>query len=131
MSISFIFLKIVNVINLIGLNIVAQGGDSLEQQLSDEFNTVTDPSNITEEGVPAIGQFVQSLVNFAIPIAVISCLFLLVYAGYTMVTSQGNPEKLTEAKEIVTNALSGFALIVLSTVILILINNTLKLGIPY
>lgn len=131
MSINIFFLKIIYLVNIVNGYIIASGGDFLEEQLTGEFDKLTNPKNIEGEGVSILAQFVQNLVNIAIPIAIISCIFLLVFAGYKMITSQGNPEKIAEAKEIITNALSGFALIVLSTVILILINNTLKLGIPY
>jgi len=48
-----------------------------------------------------------------------------------MMVSKGNPEKLKEAKEIVTNAITGFAIIALSVVILIIVNNVFNLGVSF
>jgi hypothetical protein len=58
-------------------------------------------------------------------------LLLLGYGGFLMTTSQGNPEKLNEAKEVITNALIGFVVIVSAGAILIVANNILNLGITY
>lgn len=70
---------------------------------------------------------VQSVINLSIPIGVLAAIVLLSQAGYQMITSQGNPDKLNEAKEIVTNAVLGFALIALSVAILMLIQDTLNI----
>lgn len=70
---------------------------------------------------------VQAIINLSIPAGVLAAIFLLSYAGYQMITSQGNPDKLAEAKEVVTNAVLGFALIALSVAILLLIQDTLNL----
>jgi cell division protein FtsX len=46
-----------------------------------------------------------------------------------MMTSQGNPDKLQEAKQVITNAIIGFVVILLCVAILLLISNTLGLNI--
>ena len=44
-------------------------------------------------------------------------------------SSQGNPDKLQEGKEVITNAIIGFAIVLLSVAILYLISNTLGIDI--
>lgn len=87
--------------------------------LSDRISDVTASTNETT--------FVQSIVRLSIPIAILSLVGLSAYAGFLMLTSQGNPEKLAEAKEVFTNAVLGFGLIALSVAILVIIQSVLKL----
>lgn len=75
-------------------------------------------------------KFVQGVSNIAVPLAVASLIILFMYAGFLMVTSQGNPEKLKEAREVISNAIVGFILITLATTILLVITNALNIPIP-
>ena len=70
---------------------------------------------------------INGIIRIALPVGVLALVGLSVYAGYLMITSQGNPEKLNEAREVITNAIIGFALIALSVSILLLIQNVLDL----
>lgn len=72
---------------------------------------------------------VQMIIDIATPVAVIAVVLLLVYGGFMMMTSQGNPDKLQEAKQVITNAIIGFVVILLCVAILLLISNTLGLKI--
>ncbi len=45
-------------------------------------------------------------------------LLLLIYAGYKILTSRGNPETVKGARELITSAIAGLLLIILSLVIL-------------
>lgn len=94
-------------------------GGSLGTELDKiENGTVTDEKSL-----------VQTIVSIAVPLGVISVVILVVYAGYLLTSSQGNPDKLKEGKDIITNAIIGFVVVLLSVAILILISNTLGLGI--
>ena len=64
---------------------------------------------------------VQIVVNIALPVAGIVALVLLLIAGFKMISSQGNPEKLNDAREIATNAIIGLVFILLSVAILVLL----------
>jgi hypothetical protein len=88
-------------------------------QLSDRLGDVTDATDETS--------FVQAIYYLAIPISVVCLVGLGAFASYKMLTSQGNPDKINEAKEILTNAIMGFALIGLSIAIMILIQNVLQI----
>jgi hypothetical protein len=72
---------------------------------------------------------VDAIIGIAVPLAVICVVVLVIYAGYILMSSQGNPDKLKEGKEILTNAIIGFLVILLSVAILLLISNSLGLGI--
>lgn len=74
-------------------------------------------------------ELVQSIVKIAVPLGVICLVLLVVYAGYLLMSSQGNPDKIQEGKEIITNAIIGFLVVLLSVGILLLISNTLGLGV--
>ena len=87
--------------------------------LSDRLEDVADSSDETS--------LVSNILKLAIPLGVISLVGLGSYAGFVMITSQGNPEKINEAREVFTNAVIGFAMIGLSVAILLLIQNVLKL----
>ncbi len=43
---------------------------------------------------------------------------MMVYAGFIMITSSGNPEKLTHGREIFASAIAGLILIIFSAIIL-------------
>lgn len=72
---------------------------------------------------------VDTIVEIAVPVAVLCLVVLVVYAGYMLISSQGNPDKLREGKEVLTNAIIGFFIVILSVVILLLISNSLGLKI--
>ncbi len=65
----------------------------------------------------------------AIKIAVSFAVLLVATGGYYVLFSQGQPDKISRGKEIITQALIGLAFIILSASILRLIGNTL-IGIP-
>lgn len=71
--------------------------------------------------------FAQYIYELAIPLAVASLVGLSVYAAFLMITSQGNPDKLAEAKETIVNAFLGFAMVALSVALLALLGSTLNI----
>lgn len=87
--------------------------------LSDRIGDVAASTNETS--------LISNIVNLALPIGTISLIGLCAYAGFVMVSSQGNPEKLNEAREIITNAILGFGLIALSVAILLIIQSVLQI----
>lgn len=87
--------------------------------LSDRINDVTASQDETS--------FVNAILGLSVPVAVLCLLGLGIYSGYTLLTSQGNPEKINEAREAITNAVLGFALIGLSVAVLLLIQDVLQI----
>ena len=86
---------------------------------------------VTEDELNSINsstEFVNWIIKISIPLGVTCAFVLLVYAGFMMVTSQGNPDKLKESREVITNAIIGFVVVVLAVTILYLIKDTLGLS---
>ena len=71
----------------------------------------------------------EAIINFAIPLSAVSVFVLLSFAAYKLMTSQGNPDKLQDAKEQISNAIIGFIFIILSVAILALLSNILNIDI--
>lgn len=96
---------------------------SLGSTLSDHLKSLEGATAADENGLVTI------IKNIAIPLSVICVVLLLIYGGYMLMSSKGDPDKLQEAKQVITNAIIGFVVIMLCVAILILISNTLGLGI--
>ncbi len=82
--------------------------------------------NIQQADEPT--EFLTELISIATTLAAMSLVGLGIYAGFIMITSQGNPEKINEAREILTNAVIGFALITLAVAVLFIIGEVLGIG---
>jgi hypothetical protein len=89
-----------------------------EERLTSENNVFQD---VKDTG--SLNGLIQAIVNIALPLAVAAALVLLIVAGYQMISSQGNPEKLNGAKEMATNAIIGLVFILLSVGILVLVGS--------
>jgi len=69
--------------------------------------------------IPADPQgFIENVLKIAIGIAGGIAFLMMLYAGFTMMMSSGNPEKLNSGKEIFVSAIAGLLLIIFSAVIL-------------
>ncbi|HVT01220.1 MAG TPA: hypothetical protein VHE53_03230 [Patescibacteria group bacterium] len=60
----------------------------------------------------------QNIINFLILFAGVICVFLIIYAGYKFVMSEGDPEKVGSARKTLTYAIAGLVFIILSFVIM-------------
>ena len=120
-----IFMNIISKIHGLFVNrVYAQNlGQTLEERLRDLESGRRIDTIGGDDGL------ISTITNLAVPIAILCLIVLVVYAGYMLISSQGNPDKLKEGKEVLTNAIVGFLVIVLSVVILLLISNTLGLDI--
>jgi len=93
------------------------------QECDDCVNGVTFPGKpgiYTPFGcIPANPQgFIENVLRIAIGIAGGIAFLMMLYAGFTMMMSSGNPEKLNSGKEIFVSAVAGLLLIIFSAVIL-------------
>ena len=68
---------------------------------------------------------VQKIVTLAIYAISIIALIVLGVGGIKYITSQNNPDKITEAKETIIAAIAGMLLIILAVAIIRLLNNQL------
>lgn len=62
--------------------------------------------------------FIAQLFSIILALGGVITLFLLIYAGYLLLTSGGDKQKVYHAREIITSALAGLLFIVFSVVIL-------------
>lgn len=63
-------------------------------------------------------EFISALFRIMLSISGGILLLLIIYSGYQMMTSQGNPERIQAARERITSAIVGFAFLIFSLVIL-------------
>jgi hypothetical protein len=63
-------------------------------------------------------QAIQALFGLVLSLTGIVALLVIIYAGYRIMTSQGNPERLTSARELLTAAIVGLLFTIFSLVIL-------------
>jgi heme/copper-type cytochrome/quinol oxidase subunit 2 len=105
------------------------GGKVSEEIRKLEGNETVGSSENPAEAINSVESLVDTIVNIAVPIAILCLVVLVVYAGYMLISSQGNPDKLKEGREVLTNAIIGFFIVVLSVVILVLLSDTLGLGV--
>ncbi len=58
-----------------------------------------------------IGSIVSSLLNYLFPLAGILLLLYLIFGGFSLMTSGGDPKAVQGAKSKITNALIGFVIV--------------------
>lgn len=69
-------------------------------------------------GANAIGQYVNLVLKWVLPIVGGLAVLMLIYAGYLYMTSQGNPETVGQAKDIIVGVIVGILLLFLIGIIL-------------
>lgn len=74
------------------------------------------------------GGFVQGIIDFALPLSAISAFMILAFSSYKLMMSKGDPEKLKDARDQITNAIIGFIFVLVSVGILYFINHLLGLS---
>lgn len=72
-------------------------------------------------GINNLGDLINVLMSFLVPLAGVILFFILVWGGYDILMSQGEPEKLQNGRNKITAGIIGIVLLVLSY----LITNTL------
>lgn len=73
--------------------------------------------------------FIESILKIAIGIGGGVAFLLILFGGFQILTSAGNPEQLTAGRELVTSAISGLLLVIFSIFLLRLVGYNI-LGIP-
>lgn len=74
--------------------------------------------------------FIKWLFGFILGLGGTIALLLIIFSGYKMMSSNGDPEKIKGAKETLTSAIVGLVFLIFSMVILQVITGTI-LGIPF
>jgi hypothetical protein len=68
-------------------------------------------------GINNLGDLVNILISFVVPIAGVILFFILVWGGYDILMSQGEADKLQNGKNKITAGIIGMVLLVLSYLI--------------
>ena len=66
----------------------------------------------------SIGEFLTGFFTWAIPITGALALIMFIYAGYLYMTSQGNQENITNAKDIIIGVIAGLLLLFTARILL-------------
>src|SRR3989344_465021 len=73
----------------------------------------------------SISGFIMKIINIALAVAGLIAVLFLIIGGFRYITSAGNEETAEQAKKIITNAIIGIVVIILSFVIVHVISNAL------
>ncbi len=65
-------------------------------------------------GQPTIGSFISALLPYLFAIAGLLLLLYLIWGGFSLMTSGGDPKQMDQAKGKITNAIVGFLLLFVS-----------------
>ena len=69
--------------------------------------------------VSNIGDYLSAVLKWVVPLIGGLAVLMLIYAGYIYMTSQGNPEALGRAKDIIIGVVTGILLLFLIEIILV------------
>ncbi len=86
------------------------------------------PNQCTAAGLPcdtSISGFILKIINIALSVAGLIAVLFLIIGGFRYITSAGNEETAEQAKKVITNAIIGVVVIILSFVIVRVISNAL------
>ena len=72
-----------------------------------------------------VSNFIIKIINVALGVAGLVAVLFLIIGGFRYITSAGNEETAEQAKKIITNAIIGIVVIILSFVIVRVISNAL------
>lgn len=102
-----------------------RGGQTQNQQngpLENAQGENRDPVSENTVKDTSIVEYVSDAYNWLSIIGGLLAVIMLIYAGYSYMSSNGDPEKISNSKDIVEKALLGLALLIIATVILKTIN---------
>ncbi len=94
------------------------------QSLERTFDDIIDNQG-SSTGTGAFSDLMGRIYDFAFPLAIVCAMALLTLGAYKMITSAGDPERLKEAKEVITNAILGLLMIGLGIGVLYLLADIL------
>jgi hypothetical protein len=80
-------------------------------------STINTGRGIIEEvagGQITLGTLVSAILTYVFPIAGIILFFVLLFGGFTLLTSAGNPDQVKKGQQIVVSGLIGFVIIFVS-----------------
>ena len=79
-------------------------------------------------GINTVGDLVNRIVQFLIPLAAVILLLVFIWGGYDFMMSQGNPEKVKSAQAKLTTGIIGLVLLLMAYALVRLISSIFGLG---
>ena len=79
-------------------------------------------------GINTIGDLVNRIVQFLIPLAAVILLLVFILGGYDFMMSQGSPEKIKSAQAKLTTGIIGLILLLMAYALVRLISSIFGLG---
>lgn len=107
--------KIINILSFLSFLIPAKAYAASIIPTTDWGSCVNAAGVATLDCIPIV---LQNIINFLVLFAGVVCVFLIVFAGFKFVTSEGDPEKVAASRKTMLYALGGFIFVLLSFVIL-------------
>jgi len=80
------------------------------------------------QGINNIGDVVNRVMAFVIPLAAVILIFVLIWGGFDFMMSQGNPEKVKSGRAKITTGIVGFILLAVSYLVVRFISSVFGLG---
>ncbi len=100
----------------------APSADTTVAQARDRDGDNIDPVSGQEVENTSVVQYINAAYTWFAFIGGLLAIIMLIYAGYTYMGSYGDPDKISNAKDIVEKTLIGLALLILAALILSTIN---------
>jgi magnesium-transporting ATPase (P-type) len=82
---------------------------------------IVPPSDIHAGGPMALNSIISTALNIAILGAIIVCLFMLVWAGFDWITSEGDKQKVAKARQRLAMAIIGLIVVFISFMVMSII----------
>jgi len=92
-------------------------------QITEKVEELISGIEDSNPGEADVEGLMETFINIALPLSVLAAALLIVFAAYKMITSQGNPDKLKDAREQIGSAITGLVFILVSAALLLLIGN--------
>ena len=102
--------------------LAAPSAETMVAQARDRDGDNIDPISGHEVEKTSVVQYINAAYIWFAFIGGLLAIIMLIYAGYTYMGSYGDPEKISNAKDIVEKTLIGLALLILAALILNTIN---------
>ncbi|SRR5690606_6870884 len=104
----------------------------MKRVLAQGLQIETEGSPVTVEGplqnINNLGDLINLLMNFLVPLAGIILFFVLIWGGYDVLLSRGEADRLQSGKNKITAGIIGIVLLVLSYLIVNIIGYIFGLG---
>ena len=92
-------------------------------QITEEVQKFIKGIEDSGSGEADVAELMGTFINIALPLSVLAAALLMAFTAYKMIPSQGNPDKLKDAREQIGNAITGLVFILVSAALLLLIGN--------